>query len=66
MACGIAVAIIPKPAVNQPHEMRIFAAHGAGLVRREQNLGAAQRRDADVLDEVAVVTNQHADAKTLR
>jgi len=37
----IMVAIVPMPAVDQAHQLRIFAADGTRLVRHQQNLGAA-------------------------
>src|SRR5205085_1956945 len=58
---GIGVAIIPNLAVNNPHQVRVFAAHGAGLVGRDQNVGSAQGSDTDVFNKIAVIANQHAD-----
>ena len=46
--------------------MRIPRPAAAGLVRRDENLRTPQCRETDVLDEVAVVANQNADAKSIR
>ena len=62
----IRAAIFPQPAVDQTHEMRILRAAPAGLMRRDENLRATQRCQADILDKVAIITNQHPRPKPLR
>src|SRR6185503_15158821 len=58
-------AVVPKRAIDYAHQVGILGAAAAGLVRREQNLGAEQRGGADILDEVAVVADQDAGAPTV-
>src|SRR5262245_32914993 len=45
--------------------MRVFGATAAGLMRRNENLRALQCREPDIFDQVAVVANQHTDAKAV-
>ena len=58
IASGCGVALVPQPALDQTHQVRVRGAAAAGLVRREQDLGPAQRGDAHVLDDVVVVADQ--------
>ena len=63
---GILMATGPDRGVDRLHAARAHRVTPARLVRREQDLGAQQRRGAGVLDDVVVVTDQHAHAATVR
>src|SRR5262245_20471870 len=45
--------------------MRILAPHRSGLVWGHQNLCATQRRDADILHEIAGITDQDSNPKAM-
>src|SRR5206468_1551843 len=62
----IRVPLVPDTPVDDAHQMRIPRTAAAGLVRRDENLRALQRRQSDVFDDVAVITNQHTDSKSVR
>ena len=53
-------------AIDHAHQMWILGAAAAGLVWGNENLGATEGGQAHVLNDVAIVTNQHSDAKPLR
>src|SRR6185436_17872267 len=46
--------------------MRVLRPAAAGLMRRNENLRALQRREPDVFDDIAIIANQHTGAKSLR
>src|SRR5256885_13702062 len=60
------MATDPDSGVDRLHAARAERVTTARLVWREQDLGAQQRRGAAVLDDVVVVTDQHAHAETVR
>ena len=53
------VAPVPQLRVDQAHRVRAARVAASGLVRRDEDLGAEQRGDAHVLDEVGVPADQH-------
>src|SRR5206468_7626470 len=61
---GIVMATGPDRGVDRLHAARAQRVTPARLVRREQDLGAQQRRGAGVLDDVVAVTDQHAPPPT--
>jgi hypothetical protein len=60
------VPLAPQRQVDRPHGTGASRPAAARLVRRQQNLGPGERRNACVLHQVVVVANQHADPAAVR
>jgi hypothetical protein len=55
MACGSRARFVPHLTIDHAHQVRIVRAAAAGLMRRQQYLGAQQCGDPDVFNQVNVV-----------
>ena len=62
----IIVPVFPHASVDDAHQVRIPRTAAARLVRRNKDLGAAQSGDADIFDNVDVVTYEEAGAEPMR
>ena len=62
------IFLAPRPnvGIDRLHRVRTHRIAPARLMRREQDLGAAQCRRARVFDDVVVVANEYADPTAVR